>query len=966
MCIHQEFEKTVHDYGNQIAVVAKDRNLTYNELNTLANKIAHRLVKLGVRQGDKVAFSLPRESIIFPVIMGILKSGAAYVPIDIEYPKERTNFILQDCNAKIFISKENIREFIDEKESSNLNLDIDSDSLCYCLYTSGSTGKPKGVMIKHRNIINYIGNNQYNFLINDMAENCDNIISITTVCFDVFVTESIGALIYGKKIIFADEEQSRLKENFKELILKHKADMIEITPSKMKLFCSDNDTDYLKKIKIIALAGESTDISLLERLKKTTNARIYDMYGPTETTVYATGANLSYDSFVHIGKPLANTKVYIVDKYMQPVPIGIIGELCIAGDGVGKGYLNRPELTDEKFIDDPFGDGKLYKTGDLAYWREDGNIVYVGRNDFQVKIRGLRIELGEIENAISDIDGVEQCAVVVRENKNKQFICAFYTGKELSDEDIRNVVSKTLPKYMIPHIYKHLEKMPTTSNSKINRKLLPEVCFDITVQKKDYTAPRTRREKILCTLIEKVSGIQKVGIDDDFTSIGMDSLMIIEFISAAREAGIHIPLQNTFDYPTVSKLSKSLDENTHHLPELQTKELYSLNEVIKNNCILPKNIPDKKEIGNILIAGATGYLGIHILSDYLDNYTGIAYCLVRGKDIADSQQRFFELLEFYFGDKYTRSQRIKILCADISEKNFLVDENTYNFLLKNIQTVINSAASVKHYGSYEYFYNSNVKTTENMISFCLKANAEYIHISTLSVSGNSFADDFNINLSDDTIDFSEKNFYVDQPIDNVYARSKFLAEKLVLENIKKGLKANIMRMGNLTNRYSDGKFQKNHYSNAFLKRMKAFLEIGVIPDYLSDIYAEFTPVDEAARAVMSVTEHFSMKNTIFHINSDKVVYLDTLVKLINSVGIKMAISNSETFTDMVHDRHILSAFINDLDENNKLNYESNIHIENRFTVEYLKKIGFEWSPINIDYIRKYIEYFKKIGYLEWI
>ena len=967
ICIHQAFERAVQDYGQKIAIIAKDRNLTYYELNIISNRIAHHLVKLGVEQGDKVAFSLARESIIFPVIMGILKSGAAYVPIDIEYPEERKNFILQDCKAKLFICKDNIKEFIDEEENSNLNLDIDSNSLCYCLYTSGSTGKPKGVMINHKNIMNYINQNECNIFINDMVENCNTVISVTTVCFDVFVTESIGALIYGKKIIFADEEQSRFKEKLEELVLAHDVDMIETTPSKMKIFCSGNDTEYLNKIKIIALVGESTDILLLEHLKQIMpNARIYDMYGPTETTVYATGAELSKSKYVHIGKPLANTQVYIVDKCMQLVPIGITGELCIAGDGVGNGYLNRPELTAEKFVNNPFGNGKLYKTGDLAYWDEDGNIVYVGRNDFQVKIRGLRIELGEIENAISNIDGVNQCIVVIREDRNRQFICAFYTGDNLPDKDIRTAISKTLPKYMLPHIYKHLEKMPINNNGKVDRKFLPQVDLNINEDEREYTSPRNQREKMLCTLIEKVSGIGKVGINDNFTSIGIDSLMIIEFISGAREMGLHIPLQNTFDYPTVAKLSKSLDENTYNLPEIQTKDLYFLNETIKNNCVISQNIPDKKEMGNILIAGATGYLGIHILSDYIDNDRGTAYCLVRGKNTFESQKRLFELLKFYFGDKYDFSERIKVLCADISEKDFGLDENNYNLLIKNVKTVINSAASVKHYGSYEYFHKSNVKTTENMINFCLQANAKYIHISTLSVSGNSFADDFNKNFSADTINFKENDFYVNQPLDNVYARSKFIAEKLVLNAVQNGLQANIMRMGNLTNRYSDGKFQKNYSSNAFLKRMKAILEIGIIPDYLLGVYAEFTPVDEAARAVMSIVRNFNMENTIFHINNDKIVYLDDLVKLIQYVGIKINIADSETFINTMQEKHTLSAFINDLDENNKLNYESKIHIDNKFTVAYLKKLGFEWSQIDVEYVRRYIDYFKKIGYLEGI
>ena len=224
---------------------------------------------------------------------------------------------------------------------------------------------------------------------------------------------------------------------------------------------------------------------------------------------------------IHIGKPIANTQVYITDQYGNLLPVGAVGELCIAGDGVGAGYLNRPGLTAEKFVDNPFGTGKLYKTGDLAYWREDGNIGYVGRNDFQVKIRGLRIELGEIENAVSSIDGVMQAVVVVRKNKeDRQLLCAFYTGEELGAKEIRARLSKSLPKYMLPHIVTHLEKMPMTPSGKINRKALPEVDLYHISSDKRYVAPSTEEEKAVCRIMETVLRTSPIGAEDDFFENG--------------------------------------------------------------------------------------------------------------------------------------------------------------------------------------------------------------------------------------------------------------------------------------------------------------------------------------------------------------------------------------------------------------------------------------------------------------
>ena len=394
-----------------------------------------------------------------------------------------------------------------------------------------------------------------------------------------------------------------------------------------------------------------------------------------------------------------------------------------------------------------------------------------------------------------------------------------------------------------------------------------------------------------------------------------------------------------------------------------------MNKVLEKNKTEYISAPQKVNVGNILLTGATGYLGIHILANYLDNDSGTAYCLIRGKDKADSTKRLRELLHFYFGDQYADMHRIEVICADLQKDKFGLADAEYKNLLDKANTVIHCAASVKHYGSYKYFYEANVETTKRLIDFCKESNARLIHTSTLSVSGNSFGDDFDGYISETEKHFYESSLYIGQPLDNVYGRSKFEAEKAVLDAMTDGLQANIMRMGNLTNRYSDGVFQKNHESNAFAKRVKSVLELGMIPDYLMDIYCEFTPVDEAANAVMTIVRHFSTEQTVFHINSIKVVYLDKLEKYFYSLGYDVQAVDGKIFTNALRQtakqagtEHIFETFINDMDENDKLQYDSNIRIENDFTVQYLKQLGFEWSDIDIDYLRKYVEYFKRILY----
>ena len=983
-CVHQLFEKQVEKIPDKIAVIFQNKALTYFELNQLIQEYADKLVSIGIKEKDVIAIHLERSHKLIAFQLAVLKIGAIFLPVDKRYPIERVEYMCSDCNVKILISDEINAENIsaniislDEFEKINPDksaVTVNNSDVCYIIYTSGSTGNPKGCMLTGNGLLNFCKNNN---TLETLNKHSNNVFAcVNSVSFDYFIAESLLPLTNGYTTVILDDNESTIQEQFLEVISKNNINVVMTTPTRLKIYFGENcNCQPLQQLTCICTSGEPLTPELLTQMyEKAPNAQIYNPIGPSECSVWDIGGKLNKNDGIdiHIGKPIANTQIYIVDKYMKPTPIGVTGELCIAGDGVGAGYLNRPELTAEKFIDNPFGEGKLYKTGDLAYWRDDGNIVYVGRNDFQVKIRGLRIELGEIENAICSIDGISQAVVVVRKNtEGRQLICAFYTGIETDAKEIRSHIGKKLPKYMLPHIFTHLDEMPLTSSSKINRKALPEVDLEKISNDTEYVAPENSRQKELCRLIETVLGTTPVGITDDFFDIGGDSLKAIEFVSKAHNEGIYFNLQNVFDYPTVKALYECIENSDKQTVSFSDVDFSKVNTILAKNTVEQINKPAKVDVGNILLAGATGYLGIHILSDFLDNDNGTAYCLVRGKDKDDSTKRLKELLNFYFGGKYTNLNRIETICADLQMNNFGLTNDEYADLLGKVDTVINCAASVKHYGSYKYFYDINVETTKRLIKFCKKADAKLIHTSTISVSGNSFADEFSGNISENELHFYESSLYIGQPLENVYARSKFEAEKVVLDAMSKGLKANIMRMGQLTNRYSDGQFQKNYESNAFLQRIRAILELGVAPEYLIDLYAEFTPIDEAASAVMAIARHFSCEQTVFHINSTKVVYMDKLLEIFNKLGFKLKAVGGVEFTKALREstkqlktEHIFETFINDMDDNDRLNYDSNIRIENDFTVQYLKMLGFEWSNIGLDYMSKYVEYFRKIGYLK--
>ncbi len=691
------------------------------------------------------------------------------------------------------------------------------------------------------------------------------------------------------------------------------------------------------------------------------DSEFYENYADDDEVIPTDTAE--FEDEITIGKPIANTQVYILDKFGNPLPIGVTGELCIAGDCVGAGYLNRPELTAEKFVDNPFGEGKMYKTGDLAYWREDGNIVYVGRNDFQVKIRGLRIELGEIENAICQDVNVSQAVVVVRKDENgRQLICAFYTEKAPTElKNIKKHISNKLPKYMMPHIFTVLPEMPLTSSGKINRKALPEVDLSHIENTTEYVKPLGEMEKKLAGLFEQVLNYTPVGLYDDFFDLGGDSLKAIELVSKAHNEGVYFDLQNVFDYPTVFALCEFIKNGDKQETIYKAEDFAVYDSILKKNTLDNFVAPQKRVIGNVLITGVTGFLGIHILDEYLKTENGDAYCLVRGESIDAATKRLNDLLHYYFGNTYDNCDRIKIVCGDITEP-FNCDAD--------IDMVIHSAASVKHYGSYKYFYNINVEGTKNAIAFAKEKGAKLIHISTLSVSGNSFGDDFDSYISEEEKHFYESSLFIDQDLFNVYARSKFEAEKAVLDAMLDGLEANICRMGNLTNREQDAKFQPNYESNAFLGRVKAALEFGMIPDYLLTQYAEFSPIDYTAQAVMTIASHFNNDYTIFHINSHKPIYFDKMVEVIKKIGIDLNVVEGKVFAAALREvakqsdtAYIFDAFVNDMDDQERLVYDSNIRIENDFTVKYLNSLGFDWCEIDYDYMKAWVEYFRGIGYL---
>ena len=950
-CIHQLFEEQVERTPKKTAMITCDNSITYRELNEQANRIAYNLIRAEVKQNDIVALMLPRKNYLISFIMGVLKSGAAYLPIDQNSPSERINYILHDCNAHICVTQENFESFIHDGNTINPNVEISGENLCYCMYTSGSTGNPKGTLLMHKNLCNYVltSCSQY-------GESEYSMPFLTDIGVDLTVTSIFLPLITGGCSYILDGNMyERLSSNFMK-----QCNILKLTPTLLELL-KQMSTD-LHGIRKIIVGGEKIDTSIFSNLPRDTI--LYDEYGPTETTV---GSMLKVypdklgdeNCEIHIGKPIANTQIYILDKHLNPLPISATGELCISGEGVGRGYLNRPELTAEKFVPSPFVESaRMYKTGDLARRREDGNIEYIGRMDNQVKIRGLRIELGEIEAAIVKFEGIDRVAVTDRKDENgRQYICAYFISAcTINEKALRAELAKTLPRYMIPNFFTRVEAFPSTSSGKTDYKAFPSQEFRQTCSDAEYVAPVTDEEKMLVHVLETVLGVSPIGMDDDFFDLGGDSLTAIEFIAMAQHEGIHIELQNVYEAPTPAELAKYIYEGGCQTAQYNMEDFVELHELLKNTKTEGKSHIVRQSLGTALITGATGWLGAHVLDEFLSAETGNAFCLIRGSDLSESRNRLSKVLKYYFGDKHMGCNRIIPICGDIT-KCIDIDGQ--------IETIIHCAANVKHYGTYQHSYDVNVTGTENVIALAKAKGAKLLHISTASVSGNSFEQpsDFPATV------FDETKLFIGQPLDNVYIRSKFEAECAVLQAKLDGLNAAVIRVGNLSNRRSDYKFQWNHHENATLAKLKALLDLGMYPISLKWFPLEFSPVCDTAKAIVTIARHFDNEHSVFHAYNHKSIRFGDYIRALTAMGVKMHPVSVRRFVNEVQatikhpeKSHIHKAFVHDIGADGHLRLHSKTRLNNDFTKRFLKNVGFVWNEIDSEYLREYVNYFRNIGY----
>lgn len=573
LCLHQLIEAQVERTPEAVALISQGEPVSYRELNERANQLAHYLRSLGVGPDVLAGIMLDRSMEMVVTLLGILKAGGAYVPLDPEYPSERLRFMIEDAGVKVLVTQESLADRLPENRATVVLVDGDeeaiqkqsrtnpesaasADNLIYVIYTSGTTGQPKGVMLDHCEVVNCIAWMQETYALTPQ----DRMLCKTTLNFDPSVWEVFWPLLTGGQVVLSRPGEQQNVTALLETIIDQQVTIAYFVPSLLSLFLAEEEVEQAVTLKQVICGGESLPNDLVNLFyDRLPHATLHHSYGPTETAIASSETICERNSpyqVTPIGRPLANTQLYVLDELRQPVPIGVTGELYIGGSGLGRGYLNQPALTATKFVPDLFStepDRRLYRTGDMVRYLADGNLEFHGRRDEQIKLRGVRIELGEIENVIRAQAGVRTAVVMMR----AESLVAYVVGEDITTADLRNAVAQQLPVAMVPSAFVSLTELPLLPNGKINRAALPEPESDLSGT---YVKPRDEVETLIAEVWAEVLELERVGIHDDFFALGGDSLTATQVMARLFDVfHVDLGLRSLFETPTVAALAEHVN-----------------------------------------------------------------------------------------------------------------------------------------------------------------------------------------------------------------------------------------------------------------------------------------------------------------------------------------------------------------------------------------------------------------------
>lgn len=972
--VHELFEEQVSRNPNQIACFFDGKTLTYDELNQRSNIVAHYLLRRGIAKDNVVGICINRSLDMVVALLGVLKAGGAYLPIDPFQPQERIDLIINDANPKVILTKENLKQFFKANNKKVINLDTINfacdklpnpdikmfpSNLAYIIYTSGTTGKPKGVLLNHIGLTNLASTEMKTYNITSESR----ILHVASFAFDSALYGLLLALTQGARLYIASLDKLSNNTNIIEMINKWGITYTNLTPSILKAF-NPNDVPTLKTI---VSYGEELTSDLVKKWS-VKNRRIFNGYGPTETTVGATISECTVESekAPTIGIPFNNYKVYVLDKKLKPLPINIPGEIYIGGVGLARGYLNLPALTAEKFIPDPFSSKKgqrMYRTGDMGRYRENGELEFLGRIDSQVKIRGYRIELRDIEHTLLTLPAIGNVIVDQLENEGDKKLAAYIVkkdGHEITESEIYSYLKVKLPEYMIPTFFVFLDFIPLTSGGKLDKKSLPQIEYKRFHSNEHYIEPNTETEKTIHYQWKELLKFDDISINDNFFEIGGHSLLVAQLTFMIRKKfNLDIPMNVLFENPTISGMGKIIDYAKSNGIENLNKESEEdnlLSEVNLDHSIWPENNFELQKISNenILLTGVTGFVGAYLLSNLIKNSNSIIYCLIRAENEDEAQQKLKENMTYYGLWKDSIQSRIKILIGDLSKPFLGLSRNLFSELAVKIDQIYHNGALVNLTFPYIATKGPNVEGTIEIIKLACKSKTKPIHFtSTLSVFSDKDDEVYEDDTTKNSIDISTG-----------YSKSKWVAEQILKIARERGVPVSIYRLGRVFGSSDTGICQPNDFLWKFIE---ACTELQMVPKI--DEYFDVSPVDIVAKSIITLSRDSKNFMKTFHIMNDNQLHFDTILSALKEVGYELSVVDNEVwvkkfkeFCEQKRDKDQLSTISLLLQNSENSTTVPSLVINGEYTKKILFNYGISNLPINKNLLTKTIRHFIKAGY----
>jgi myxalamid-type nonribosomal peptide synthetase MxaA len=878
--IHQLFEQHVDRAPDAVAVVYEAQTLSYAQLNQRANQLARYLKEKGMGRGEYVPIVMPRCLRMLIAQLAVLKSGSTFVPVDPDQPIERKALLVRDCGALRVLADSGCPAGLDTGgvdwidctagdgaisgfPTDNLELEAGPLAPAYVMYTSGSTGIPKGVIVPHKAIARLIINNGYSQITaSDCVAHCSN------PAFDASTFEIWGALLNGARTLIVPATIVLEAKILADVLEKYRVTILWLT---VGLFVQYTGAlaRVFPRLKYLLVGGDVVDPQVVRRvLSQYPPENLLNGYGPTECTTFSTTYlvdKIDADAkSIPIGRPISNTQIYILDARMRPLPIGVAGEIYIGGDGLALGYLNRPELTKERFVANPFRsdmDSRLYKTGDLGFWRPDGVVEYLGRNDQQVKLRGFRVEPAEIEAQLTRHPQVAEAVVIVREDvPGDKRLVAYLTFSQLAGsgpapgaESLQTYLKSILPDYMVPSAFVALDHLPLTSNGKVNRRALPIPHLDAYVSRA-YAMPEGDVEIAMAQIWQQFLHVDRVGRLDDFFGLGGHSLLALKVIAAINRAcGCTLGVADLYRNPTLRELSTCIRGEASCDSPLDLSQEAILDEDIQGRGGELSEVPQ-----TLLLTGSTGFVGRFLLVQLLLETDAIVYCLVRAQTDEDAMNRLKQTLMRWDLWREEFQQRIRAIPADLNRPCLGLDGAIFQQLCSEVDAIYHCATSMNHLETYAMAKPTNVAAVKEMLRLATLGRPKlFNYISTLSVFSQLGSRSARTINEATPIDDEKHSVFAG------YSASKWVGEKLVTIGVARGISCNIFRLGLVWADTEQGRYDELQREYRLVK--SCLLSGRGIEKYRYELPP--TPVDYVARSVVFLATTNPHGNGIFHITS---------------------------------------------------------------------------------------------------